>query len=115
MPALPVGASSYFVLFSLVCVRLVVVAVFIDVGLLVGLSSVGGCFAAVVVVVGHVCVAVVSVLFVVRPSVFCSSVVWCRVHFVHEAAGFAGSFLCTEHKINSLCISEAWYVGMTNL
>ena len=111
MPALPVGASSYFVLFSLVCVRLVVVAVFIDVGLLVGLSSVGGCFTAVVVV----CVAVVSVLFVVRPSVFCSSVVRCRVHFVHEAAGFAGSFLCTEHKINSLCISEAWYVGMTNL
>ena len=48
MPTLPVGASSYFVLFSLVCVCLVIVAVFIDVGLLVGLSSVGGCFAAVV-------------------------------------------------------------------
>ena len=57
MPALPVGASSYFVLFSLVCVHLVVVVVFVNVGLLVGLSSVGGHF----IVVGHVCVAVVGV------------------------------------------------------
>ena len=53
---------------------------FDDVGLPVGLSSVGGRFVVVVTVVavvGHVCVAVVSVFFVVRPSVFCGSVVRC--------------------------------------
>ena len=44
---------------------------FVDIGFLVGLSSVGGHF---VVVVGHVCVAVVGVIFVVRPSPFCGSV-----------------------------------------
>ena len=66
---------------SLVCVCLVIVVVFVDVGLLVGLSSVGGCF-VVVVVVCHVYVAVVGVLFVVRPSVFCGFVV---VHSSHVA------------------------------
>ena len=60
---------------------------FDDVGLPVGLSSVGGRFVVVVTVVavvvtvvavvGHVCVAVVSVVFVVHPSVFCGSVVRC--------------------------------------
>ena len=81
---------------SLVCVHLVVVVVFVDVGLLVGLSNVGCHFVVVVVVVGHVCVAVVGVLFVVRPSLCDDSVVQQSVH-VHEAAG---SFLCTEHKTN---------------
>ena len=80
---------------SLVCVRLVVVVVFVDVRLPVGLSNVGGRFAVFVVVVSHVCVAVVGVLFVVRPSVFCGSVVRCQVHLLHEAAG---SFLCTEQR-----------------
>ena len=44
-----------------------------DVGLSVSLSSVGGHF--VVVVVGNVCVAVISVLFEVRPSPFSDFVV----------------------------------------
>ena len=96
---------------SLVCVRLVVVVVFVDVRLPVGLSNVGGRFAVFVVVVSHVCVAVVGVLFVVRPSVFCGSVVWCQVDLVHEAAGFAGSFLCTEHKTYRISEAHPFFSG----
>ena len=96
---------------SLVCVRLVVVVVFVDVRLPVGLSNVGGRFVVVVVVVGHVCVAVVGVPFVVRPSVSCGSVVRCQVHFVHEAAGFAGSFLCTEHKTYRISEAHPFFSG----
>ena len=109
MPTLPVGASLYFVLFSLVCVRLVVVVVFDDVGLLVGLSSVRGRF--VVVVVGHVCVAVVGVLFVVCPSPFCGSVFQGRADVADKVAG---SILCTENRTNhSYRISEAHLFSTT--
>ena len=93
---------------SLVCVRLAVVVVFVDVGLQVGLSNVGGRFVVVVAVVGHVCVAVVGVLFVVRPSVFCGSVVRCLAHFVNEAAG---SFLCTEHKTYRISEAHPFFSG----
>ena len=81
---------------SLVCVCFIVVVLFDDVGLPLGLLSVGGCFAAVVTVVGHVCVAVVGVLFIICPSPFCGSVAEGSAHFVDDReVTTAGSFLCT--------------------
>ena len=71
MPTLSVGASSFCSLFSRLCSSRSCRS---DVGLSVSLSSVGGHF-VVVVVVGHVCVAVISVLFEVRPSPFSDFVV----------------------------------------
>ena len=84
---------------------------FVNVGLLVGLSNVGGHFVVVVIVVGHVCVAVVGVLFVVRPSPFCGSVFQGRADVADKAAG---SFLGTENRRNhSYRISEAHLFSTT--